>query len=100
MEKSAATLSDGDFDAKISAFKSELANVEERLKVIQREKDTLASESMERTYLRSRKEDLITKESNLKQMYNLTSSNADLVADLEVDLAVESSQLYGFLFLA
>ncbi|CAM6096053.1 unnamed protein product [Calypogeia fissa] len=68
MEKRSTALSAGDFEAKISATKSELANVEEKLKVVQREKDDLASESMERTYLRSRKEDLVNKESNLNQI--------------------------------
>lgn len=61
-------LSTGDFDARISASKSELATLDEKLKSFQREKDGLASESMDRIYLRSKKEELSNKESSLSQM--------------------------------
>lgn len=71
MEKFSYTLSTGDFDAKISGTKLELSNLDERLKTLQREKDGLASESMDRIYLRSRKEELGNKESSLSQMYNV-----------------------------
>ncbi|KAL3678836.1 hypothetical protein R1sor_021792 [Riccia sorocarpa] len=74
MEKWSQVLSAGDFDARISASRNELGKLDERLKLLQREKDGLANESMDRIYLRSKKEELSSKESSLSQILSDNAS--------------------------
>ncbi|BBN10542.1 DNA repair protein RAD50 [Marchantia polymorpha subsp. ruderalis] len=102
MEKCSLLLSTGDFDARISASKSELATLDEKLKSFQREKDGLASESMDRIYLRSKKEELSNKESSLSQIMSEHQSRFSKVLKgrtpnsknlkQEIDLVLSSSK--------
>jgi DNA repair protein RAD50 len=69
VEKKTLILTERDFESNIHQKRTEIFSLEQKIKVLHREREVLASDSDDRVKLRLKKDELETCKRKLKKMY-------------------------------